>query len=95
MVRWFNRAEEAAEAEILDVSSEGLFVVSVETLPDAVSPDDIVWISVPSAGGSVTLTGTVRWRGFHPGHHVLGCGIHLEPSSLETLHKLLPALAQR
>ena len=95
MVRWFNRAEEAAEAQILDVSSEGLFVVSVDPLPDAISPDDVVWISVPSAAGSVTLTGTVRWRGFHPGHHVLGCGIHLDASSLETLQKLLPALAQR
>ena len=91
-VRWFNRAEEAAEAEILDVSAEGLFIVSVEPLPDAVGPDDVVWISVPSAGGGVTLTGTVRWRGFHPGHHVLGCGIHLEAPSLEILRRLLPSL---
>jgi hypothetical protein len=89
-VRWFNRAEEAVEAEILDMSAEGVFVVSADPLPDAVGPGDTIWISVPSAGDDVTLTGTVRWRGFHPGHQVLGCGIHLEGQSLEIIRKLLP-----
>ena len=74
-VRWFNRAEEEVEAEILDMSEEGVFVVSADPLPDAVGAGDTVWISVPSSGGSVTLTGSVRWRGFHPGHQVLGCGV--------------------
>jgi PilZ domain len=91
-VRWFNRAEEAVEAEILDVSAEGVFVVSADPLPDAVGPGDTVWVCVPSAAGSVTLTGTVRWRGYHPGHQLLGCGIQLEGRSLELIRKLVPSL---
>ena len=93
-VRWFNRAEEAVEAEILDASAEGVFVVSADPLPDAVGPGDTVWVSVPSAGGSVTLTGTVRWRGYHPGHQLLGCGVQLEGQSVDMVRKLFPVLQQ-
>jgi len=38
------------------------------------------------------LTGIVRWRGFHPTHQSIGCGIQLDPPSAESLARLFPAV---
>jgi hypothetical protein len=90
-VRWHNRAQEGVSAEIHDVSAEGLFVVPVGLLPDAVRSGDPVWVVVRTAAGEEqTLTGTVRWRGFHPKHNVQGCGIQLDASCLAGLRRVLP-----
>lgn len=89
-VRWHNRLEEGASAEIHDISAEGLFVVSAHPLPSSIDSGDLVWVVVPTSAGEEVLAGTVRWRGFHPGHEHPGCGIELEPKSSERLQQLFP-----
>jgi hypothetical protein len=94
-VRWHNRAQEGVSAEIHDVSAEGLFVVPVGLLPDAVRAGDPVWVVVQTPGGQEeTLTGTVRWRGFHPKHSVQGCGVQLDASSVEAIRRVLPSASE-
>ena len=95
LVRWHNRREERAAAEICDVSAQGLFLVPEGPLPDEVKAGDLVWVVVPVAdGGEETLTGTVRWRGFHPSHKNLGCGIQLDPASIEIIQRLFPIVQE-
>jgi hypothetical protein len=94
-VRWHNRAQEGVSAEIHDVSAEGLFVVPVGVLPETLRAGDPVWAVVRTPAGDETLTGTVRWIGYHPTHHVAGCGIQLDDSSRETIRRLLPIVSDR
>jgi hypothetical protein len=92
-VRWHNRREEGVEAEILDISAEGLFLVSAHTLPESIDAGDLVWVSIPRAGGQEVLTGTVRWRGFHPHHEHPGCGVELDAESAAKVQQLFPAVS--
>ena len=92
LVRWHNRREEGVSAELCDVSAEGVFLVPTGALPDQVDVGDPVWIVVPAADGEKTLTGIVRWRGFHPSHELIGCGIKLDPSSHEIVRGLFPVI---
>lgn len=97
-VRWHNRREEGVEAEIHDISAEGLFVVSATPLPESIVAGDIVWVIVPGAANQNSesvLTGTIRWRGFHPTHQVAGCGIELDADSLVLVQQLFPAVSMR
>lgn len=91
LVHWHNRYEEGVAAEIYDVSAEGLFVVSATPLPDAVDAGDVVWVIVPSAEGDQVLSGTVRWRGFHPTHTLPGVGILLDEHGQHLVQRLFPA----
>lgn len=95
LVHWHNRCEEAVEAEIFDVSAEGLFVVSAKPLPEAVDAGDVVWVSVPSSAGEEVLTGTVRWRGFHPTHNLPGVGIELDERGHKLVQRLFPSTSIR
>ena len=90
LVRWHNRREEGVAAELCDVSAEGVFLVPTGALPDQVDVGDPVWVVVPAADGEKTLTGIVRWRGFHPSHELIGCGIKLDPSSHDVVRSLFP-----
>jgi hypothetical protein len=93
-VRWHNRREEGVSAELCDVSAEGVFLVPAGALPDQVDVGDPVWIIVPVAEGEKTLTGVVRWRGFHPSHELIGCGIKLDPGSYEIVRGLFPIVGE-
>lgn len=94
-MHWHNRYEEGASAEIYDVSAEGLFVVSATPLPEAVDAGDVVWVIVPNAAGEEVLTGTVRWRGFHPTHNLPGVGIELDHHGQQLVQRLFPATSLR
>lgn len=94
-VHWHNRYEEGVSAEIYDVSAEGLFVVSAHPLPQAVDAGDIVWVIVPTSTGEEVLTGTVRWRGFHPTHNLPGVGVELDTHGTAQLQRLFPAASIR
>jgi len=59
-VHWLSRESDAVSAELLDVSSAGLFVVPTGDLPESLGKDDIVWIVIPQPDGNKTLTGKVR-----------------------------------
>lgn len=91
-VRWHNRSEEGVLAVLHDVSAEGLFLVPEGALPDGVSVGDSVWVVVPSGDHSETLSGTVRWRGFHPRHGLIGVGIQVEGRSLALIQRAFPFL---
>jgi hypothetical protein len=95
LVHWHNRYEEGVAAEIYDVSAEGLFVVSAHPLPEAVVAGDVVWVVVPGSAGEEVLTGTVRWRGFHPTHNVLGVGIELDQQGYTQVQRLFPSTSIR
>jgi len=92
VVRWHNRQEESVPAELCDVSAEGVFLVPTGPLPDNVSSGDPVWISVHTTAGDEVLSGTIRWRGFHPSHEATGCGIQLDPRSLGIVERIFPIL---
>jgi hypothetical protein len=90
-VRWHNRDQEGVSAQIHDVSAEGLFIVPVGLLPAALRAGDPVWVVVRTpTGEEETLTGTVRWHGFHPKHNVPGCGVLLDASSIAAMRRVLP-----
>jgi hypothetical protein len=93
-VRWHNRREESVSARIHDISAEGLFLVPEHALPDSVRAGDPVWVVVTSEGKDETLAGTIRWRGFHPAHHVIGCGIQLDGNSPEIVERLFPIVRE-
>lgn len=93
-MRWHNRREESVGAKIHDISAEGLFLVPEHDLPDSVRAGDAVWVVVSSEGKDETLAGTIRWRGFHPSHHVIGCGIQLDGNSLQLVEKLFPVVRE-
>ncbi|MEY4581799.1 MAG: hypothetical protein RL701_6502, partial [Pseudomonadota bacterium] len=78
-----------------DVSPEGLFLVPDTALSSQVSIGDPVWVVVPGPSGAhETLTGIVRWHGFHPAHKAPGCGILLDPPSLAIIARLFPDLPE-
>lgn len=91
-VVWRMRSDRPVAAEICDVSAQGMFVVATTALPDDVGIGDATQISLTTTAGSATLTGMVRWRGFHPLHEAIGCGILLDEPSAAELRRLFPQL---
>lgn len=91
-MRWHNRREERVSAHIHDISAEGLFLVPEHTLPDSVRAGDAVWVVITADGKEETLTGTIRWRGFHPSHQLVGCGIQLDSQSVQIVERLFPVV---
>jgi hypothetical protein len=81
-------------AEICDVSAQGIFVVATSALPDDVGTGDLTQITLKTQHGEETLAGIVRWRGFHPLHQAIGCGIRLDDASVAAVARLFPALGQ-
>ena len=78
--------------EICDVSIEGLFLVATSALPDEVGVGDSMQLTLRTQTGEETMAGIVRWRGFHPTHEAIGCGILLDEASVKVLHRLFPIL---
>jgi hypothetical protein len=93
-VLWHNHRAEPVPGEICDVSVEGLFLVATSALPDEVGVGDSLRITLRTQAGEETMTGIVRWRGFHPTHEAIGCGILLDEASVKVLHRLFPVLRQ-
>jgi hypothetical protein len=91
-VQWCNRRDKLMSGEICDISAQGLFIVSTSALPDDVGVGDTTRITLATQSAQEVLTGIVRWRGFHPSHQAIGCGIQLDPSSAEALARLFPIL---
>lgn len=95
VVRWYSRQSEPVPAELCDVSADGAFLVPTGPFPERVSPGDPVWISITTSSSDVeTLSGTIRWRGFHPGHDALGMGIKLDRTSSAAIVKIFPVLRE-
>ena len=78
--------------EICDLSAQGVFVVATGALPDDVGAGDGMQITLPTRLGEETLTGIVRWRGYHPVHQAIGCGIQIDQASMAVLARLFPVL---
>lgn len=78
--------------EICDVSAQGVFIVSTSALPDDVGVGDATQITVSTKSGKEVLSGIVRWRGYHPAHQAIGCGIKLDQPSTEVIARLFPVL---
>lgn len=78
--------------ELCDVSLHGVFLVSTQALPDDVGIGDITQISLRARGKEEILSGMVRWRGYHPLHEAIGCGIQLDDASVDVIVRLFPAL---
>jgi hypothetical protein len=93
-VLWRNRQPESMAGEICDVSAQGLFVVSTTAIPDEVSVGDSTEIAIPTKHGEEVLRGIVRWRGFHPAHQAIGCGIQLDEPSSQTIVRRFPILLE-
>jgi hypothetical protein len=93
-VSWSNHAHGSMAGEICDVSACGLFLVSTTALPDEVGVGDYAKVTVRTAHGEETLVGMVRWRGYHPAHEAIGCGIQLDEPSRAVLGKLFPRLRE-
>lgn len=94
VVRWYSRQSDAVPAELCDVSADGAFLVPTGPFPERVSAGDPVWISITTSSSVETLSGTVRWRGFHPGHDAVGMGIKLDPASSAAIVKIFPVLRE-
>jgi hypothetical protein len=93
-VLWRNRKQEPMSGEICDVSVQGVFVVATSALPDDVGTGDLTQITLQTQSGEEILTGIVRWRGFHPLHQAIGCGIRLDEASMALVARLFPALRE-
>jgi hypothetical protein len=93
-VHWCNRKHDAMAGEICDVSAHGLFLVSRTALPDDVGVGDATKITVRTTYGEEILSGMVRWRGYHPLHEAIGCGVHLDEASRAAILRLFPALQE-
>jgi hypothetical protein len=91
-VQWGNRFHESMRGEICDISAHGLFLVSATALPDDVGIGEGAQITVRTLTGEETLTGIVRWRGYHPLHDAIGCGVQLDDASAEVIARLFPVL---
>jgi hypothetical protein len=91
-VLWRNRKQEPMPGEICDVSAQGVFLVATSALPDDVGTGDFTQITLQTPSGEESLTGIVRWRGFHPLHQAIGCGIRLDEASMALVARLFPAL---
>jgi hypothetical protein len=92
VAHWHNRVEEGVPAVIYDVSAEGFFLVPEGTVPPSLRNGDTVWVAVRIDGADASLSGTVRWSGAHPAYQLIGCGIQVEGSSVELLHRAFPEL---
>jgi hypothetical protein len=93
-VLWRNRQNDPMPGEICDVSAQGVFVVATSALPDDVGVGDLTQITMQTKLGEETLAGIVRWRGYHPLHQAIGCGIRLDEASVAAVARLFPALRQ-
>jgi hypothetical protein len=93
-VLWWNRQQDLMPGEICDVSAQGVFVVATRALPDDIGVGAPTQITLKTQLGEETLSGIVRWRGFHPVHQAIGCGIQLDPASQAVLLRLFPALRE-
>jgi hypothetical protein len=93
-VQWGNRYHDSMRGEICDVSAHGLFLVSSTALPDDVGVGEGAHIVVRTLGGQEVLTGIVRWRGYHPLHDAIGCGVQLDDPSAEVIVRLFPVLRE-
>jgi hypothetical protein len=91
-VVWRNRQQGPMAGEICDVSTQGIFIVSTSALPDDVGVGDHTEITLSSNGRREVLAGIVRWRGFHPMHQAIGCGIQLDETSAQAIIRLFPVL---
>jgi hypothetical protein len=91
---WKGRRPEPMSGEICDVSAQGLFVVSTTAIPDEVGVGDSTQITVSTESGRETLSGVVRWRGYHPAHQAIGCGIQLDKASAGVIVRLFPAVLE-
>jgi hypothetical protein len=93
-VLWNGRRPEPMSGEICDVSAQGLFVVSTTAIPDEVGVGDSTQLTLSTQNGRETLHGVVRWRGYHPAHQAIGCGIQLDETSAQAILRLFPALLE-
>jgi len=93
-VLWRDCQREAMPGEICDVSAHGVFLVSTSAVPDDVGIGDRTEIVLRTKTGEQTLVGNVRWRGFHPLHQAIGCGIQLDDPSSEIIVRVFPILQQ-
>jgi hypothetical protein len=91
-VLWLDRQQAPMTGEICDVTAHGVFLVATSALPDDVRAGDLTRITVPTGLGNENLAGIVRWRGYHPKHESIGCGIQLDEDSLAVVAKLFPSL---
>jgi hypothetical protein len=91
-VMWRDRQDQLMTGEICDISAHGLFLVSTSAIPDDVGVGDTTHVILSTKLGQQTLVGQVRWRGFHPLHQSIGCGICLDEPSAEVIGKLFPIL---
>ena len=78
--------------EICDLSSQGVFIVSTSALPDDVGIGDATRITISTRTTDEVLSGIVRWRGYHPAHQAIGCGIQLDEASAHAIARLFPIL---
>jgi hypothetical protein len=93
VVLWCNRKNAVMVGELCDVSASGVFLVSRTALPDEVGVGDCTRITVRTDYGEADLVGMVKWRGYHPAHEAIGCGIHLDEDSQGAICQLFPELA--
>jgi len=91
-VVWNNCRATPMRGEICDVSAQGVFIVSSTALPDDVGIGDATRITVTTKSGPQEISGIVRWRGFHPAHQAIGCGIQLDEPSIEIVARMFPVL---
>jgi hypothetical protein len=92
VVTWCKQDQELMIGELCDVSLQGVFLLSRTALPDGVGVGDRTKITVRTAYAEEDLVGTVRWRGYHPAHQAIGCGIKLDDSSRRAILRLFPEL---
>jgi hypothetical protein len=90
-VHWIHRESEGVSAELCDVSESGFFLTPHGSFPCSIRTGDPVWIVVTRNGVQNTLAGTVRWWGFSQTHGCIGCGVLLDPPSVQLAHMLFPA----
>jgi hypothetical protein len=93
-VLWRDCQQDLMPGEICDVSAQGVFVVATSALPDDIGVGALTQITLKTQLGEETLTGMVRWRGFHPVHQAIGCGIQLDQPSQAIVARLFPALRE-
>jgi len=94
-VLWRDRHHGLMRGEICDVSTHGLFLVATTALPDDVGIGDSTQITVKTLTGEEVMTGLVRWRGYHPMHDAIGCGIQLDDASVPVISRLFPVLREQ
>jgi hypothetical protein len=54
----------------------------------------VLQLEVRTDIGEGTLSGMVRWRGYHQAYGAIGCGIHLDEASRVVAKRLFPILRQ-